>query len=78
MSIIMTIEGRLRFMRFITVTELKQKATQIISEIESTKEEVVVTKNGKPVALIQFISNNAFALKESAKGKGVKHGKAEK
>ena len=65
-------------MRFITVTELKQKATQIISEVESTKEEVVVTKNGKPVALIQFISNNAFALKESAQGKGVKHGKAKK
>lgn len=65
-------------MRFITVTELKQKATQVISEIESTKEEVVVTKNGKPVALIQSISNNAFALKESAQGKGVKHGKAKK
>ena len=68
----------MRFMRFITVTELKQKATQIISEVESTKEEVVVTKNGKPVALIQFISNNAFALKESTQGKGVKHGKAKK
>jgi len=68
----------MRFMRFITVTELKQKATQVISEIESTKEEVVVTKNGKPVALIKFISNNAFALKESAQGKGVKHGKAKK
>lgn len=68
----------MRLMRFITVTELKQKATQIISEVESTKEEVVVTKNGKPVALIQFISNNAFALKESAQGKGVKHGKAKK
>lgn len=65
-------------MRFITVTELKQKATQIISEVESTKEEIVVTKNGKPVALIQFISNHAFALKESAQAKGVKHGKAKR
>ena len=50
-------------MRFLTVTELKQRATQIISEIESTKEEVVITKNGKPVALIQFTSNHDFALK---------------
>ncbi len=38
-------------MRFITVTELKQRATQIITEVESSKEEVVITKNGKPVAL---------------------------
>ncbi len=65
-------------MRFITVTELKQRATQIISEVESTKEEFVVTKNGKPVALIQFTSNYAFALKESAQAKGVKHGKEKK
>jgi prevent-host-death family protein len=65
-------------MRFITVTELRQRATQIISEIESTKQEVVVTKNGKPVALIQSISNNAFALKEPAQRKEVKHGKAKK
>jgi prevent-host-death family protein len=65
-------------MRFITVTELRQRATQIISEIESTKEEVVITKNGKPVALIQHISNGAFALKESAQRKEVKHGKAKK
>jgi prevent-host-death family protein len=65
-------------MRFITVTELRQRATQVISEIEATKEEVVITKNGKPVALIQYISNNAFALKESAHRKEVKHGKAKK
>ena len=58
------------------MTELKQKATQIISEIESTKEEVVITKNGKPVALIRFISNGAFALKTDEK-KGVKdHGRS--
>ena len=53
-------------MRFLTVTELKQKATQIISEIESTKEEVVITKNGKPVVLIHPVSNSDFALKEEA------------
>lgn len=59
-------------MRFLTVTELKQRATQIISEIESTKEEVVITKNGKPVALIQFTSNHDFALKDTRK-EGEKH-----
>lgn len=51
-------------MKFITVTELKQKATQIVSEIESMKQPVVVTKNGKPIVLMKFISDEAFELKE--------------
>jgi len=63
-------------MKFITVTELKQRATQVVSEIESTKEEVVITKNGKPVVLIQFITDEVFNLKEKVKRKEVKkHGK---
>jgi prevent-host-death family protein len=59
-------------MRFITVTELRQKATQIVSEIESTKGQIVVTKNGKPVVLMQIISNGNFTL--NVKGKEVKGG----
>lgn len=59
-------------MRFITVTELRLKAMEIVREIEETKEKVVVTKRGKPVVLMQFISNEAFNLKEK---KGGKHGK---
>jgi len=51
-------------MKFITVTELKQRATQVVSEIESTKEEVVITKNGKPVVLMEFITDEVFNLKE--------------
>ena len=63
-------------MKFITVTELKQRATQVVSEIESTKEEVVITKNGKPVVLMEFITDEVFNLKEKAKrGEGKKHGK---
>lgn len=64
-------------MRFITVTELKQRATQIISEIESTQEKIVVTKNGKPVALIQTVSNGDFTLKTEDKEE-VKHGRVRK
>ena len=52
-------------MKFITVTELKLKATQVVSEIERSKEEVVVTKNGKPVVLIRLISDRDFLLKEA-------------
>lgn len=36
------------------------------------REEVIVTKKGKPVVLMQFISNEAFSLKENEKGKEVK------
>ena len=60
-------------MKFITVTELAHRTTHIISEIESTGEEVVITKNGKPIVLMRLTSDNEFALKG---GEGVKkHGK---
>lgn len=62
-------------MKFITVTELKQRATQIVTEIESTKEEVIITKNGKPVVLMEFITDEIFSLKEKGKKRQVrKHG----
>jgi len=69
-------------MKVITVSELKQRATQIISEIESTREEVVITKNGKAVAWIQYFNEDEFSLtrkkmekeKESDKrGKSKRH-----
>ena len=59
-------------MKFITVSELKHKATQVVTEIESSKEEVVVTKNGKPVVVIQLISDSDFKLIEKQKAKEVK------
>ena len=63
-------------MKFITVTELKHRATQIVAEIESSKEEVAVTKNGKPVVVIQVVSDSDFKLVDKQKGKEVaKHGK---
>jgi PHD/YefM family antitoxin component YafN of YafNO toxin-antitoxin module len=55
-------------MKFFTVSELRQRATQIVAEIESTKEEVVITKNGKPVVLMRFITDEAFRLKENGNG----------
>ena len=55
-------------MKFITVSVLKNKATQIVTEIEKSREEVIVTKNGKPVVLMRFISDEAFSLKEMGKG----------
>jgi PHD/YefM family antitoxin component YafN of YafNO toxin-antitoxin module len=63
-------------MKFLTVSELRQRATQIVAEIESTKEEVIITKNGKPVVLMRFVTDEAFSLKETEMKKEVKkHGK---
>lgn len=57
-------------MKFVTVSELKNKATQIVAEIENTRDEVIVTKNGKPVVLMRFITDEAFSLKDSENEKG--------
>ena len=52
-------------MKFITVTELRLKATEVVRNIEETREEVIVTKNGKPVVLMKFITAEAFSLQEN-------------
>jgi PHD/YefM family antitoxin component YafN of YafNO toxin-antitoxin module len=54
-------------MKFITITELRLKTTEIMREIEDTKEDVVVTKKGKPVLLMQYISDEVFSLKSKEK-----------
>ena len=54
-------------MKFITITELRLKATEIVREIEDTKEEMIVTKKGKPVIMMQFITDEVFSLKDNGK-----------
>jgi len=54
-------------MKFLTVTELRLKATEIIREIEQSGDEVVITKKGKPVVLMQFITDKIFSLKKPLK-----------
>jgi PHD/YefM family antitoxin component YafN of YafNO toxin-antitoxin module len=62
-------------MKFITVTELRLRATEVVREIEKTREEVIVTKRGKPVVLMQFTDAGDFILKEKGKVGDKKHGK---
>ena len=57
-------------MKFVTVSELRNRATQIVAGIENTGEEVIVTKNGKPVVLMRFITDEVFCFKEDEKEKG--------
>jgi antitoxin (DNA-binding transcriptional repressor) of toxin-antitoxin stability system len=54
-------------MKFLTVTELRLKATEIIREIEQTGDEVIITKKGKPVVLMQFITHEIFSIKKPEK-----------
>ena len=61
-------------MKFITVSELRAKATSIVSEIEASGEEVVITKNGRPVVLMRRVSESEFKLRPS-KEKGGGDGK---
>lgn len=50
-------------MRFITVSELRADAPKIVAELERTGEEVVITKKGKPVAILKKVTQEKFMLK---------------
>ena len=50
-------------MKFITVSDLRLRATQIVRTIEETGEEVIVTKNGIPVVLMRIVDAKEFTLK---------------
>jgi antitoxin (DNA-binding transcriptional repressor) of toxin-antitoxin stability system len=56
-------------MRFVTVTELKQRATQIVSQIQACGEEIVITKNGKPVVLMRNVDEKEIGLMASMEPK---------
>ena len=54
-------------LRFITVTELQQRATQIVAEVERTGKQVIITKNGKPVVVIQRVTEEEMSLDKPKK-----------
>jgi len=45
------------------VSELRADAPKIITELEKTGQEVVITKKGKPVAILQRATQERFMLK---------------
>jgi len=48
-------------LKFKTVTELQKEAMQIVAEVEKTnKLQVIITKNGKPVAVLQRVTEQEF------------------
>jgi len=65
-------------MKFITITELRLRATEIIRGIEESKEDVIVTKKGKPVVLMHnLLRMRLSALKEKKKESRLKRDTAE-
>lgn len=60
-------------MKFVTVSELRANAPAIINEMEKTGKPVIITKRGKPSALIRLVSEDEIKL-DSKEGE-LKHGK---
>lgn len=50
-------------MKFVTVTELRLNIKKIISKVEKENESVVITRKGKPVAIIRPIEEGSFEYK---------------
>ena len=65
-------------MKFLNVTEFKARATAIVREIENSGEEVIVTKNGKPVVLVRPVREDEFLLKPEPEIERKKHGKTKR
>ena len=56
-------ESKHETLLFITVSELKQKATQFVTMVEQNKcTQIIITKNGKLAALLRRISENELKL----------------
>lgn len=57
------IESKHETLLFITVSELKQKATHFVAMVEQNKgTQIIITKNGKLVALLRRISESELQL----------------
>ncbi|NIM97433.1 MAG: type II toxin-antitoxin system Phd/YefM family antitoxin, partial [candidate division Zixibacteria bacterium] len=46
-------------MRFVSVRDLRSKGRQVWKELES-EEELVITSNGRPIALLTGVNENNF------------------
>jgi prevent-host-death family protein len=56
-------------LKFRTVTELKQQATAIVAEVERTKQQIIITKNGRPAVVISPAREEDFSYQEEQKKK---------
>jgi prevent-host-death family protein len=47
---------------FVTISELKSKAKQILESVTKVGKQIVVTVNGKPVAVINQVKDEDFII----------------
>ncbi len=50
-----------------TVTELQKEASKIVSDVVSTGKQVIITKNGKPVAVLQRVTEEELSFDKPKK-----------
>jgi prevent-host-death family protein len=53
-------------MKFITVSELKQNAKEILATVQRTGQQVTVTVNGKPVVVLSPAREESFSYEEKS------------
>lgn len=51
-------------LKFVTISELKSGAKQILEEVSRTGKRVTVTVNGKPIAIISLAREEGFSYVE--------------
>ena len=56
-------------LKFITISELKHDAKKILSDVNKTGKKLVVTLNGKPIAIIGPAPEEGFDYQENLKKK---------
>ncbi len=52
-------------LKFVTVSELRQRATQIVAE--SAGRQIIITKLGKPVVVLQRVTEEELSLDKAKK-----------
>ncbi len=51
--------------KFVTVSDLDRKATAFVVEVEKGKIKIAITKNGRPVALLEKVGDSVTGRKET-------------
>ncbi len=54
-------------LKFVTVSELRLRATQIVAEVEKSGKQVIITKNGKPVVVLQRVTEDELSFDKAKK-----------
>ncbi len=54
-------------LKFTTVTELKQKTSEFVSEVERTGKQIIITRNGIPVAVLQRVTEEELSFDKPKK-----------